>query len=408
MQITAKHLRYIAGSPAPLATKCAPVISQYAPMFGVTTLDRMSEFLGQLSVESRFTYVKEIWGPTKAQLGYEGRDDLGNTEPGDGKRFMGHGMIQITGRENHREFTNWLRKYIPDCPDFEANPDSLAEFPWAVLGAFWYWTSRKLNVLADKRQTKAITKKVNGGYNHLNERIAAVGRAREILKDVFSNKPIDIDVKVPIAPLLVDTSNLEPLKPYIGSTSVAVPSKATTQTVQRLLFSKGYKLVGKDDGRWGKNTRDGVMAFRRDHGLPIIPYTDNPPNYGGIEMMDPEFMAAIVASDGRPVDAERAGASSKDIAKIVPEVQQTRLAKYASAAATVAAGVPATVASIANGIPDAKAKVQPIIDAVSFDMPTWGWLIVLTAFSGATWFLTQRAEKAGVGAYRDGERLAQS
>lgn len=141
-------------------------------VFGINQSPKLAaSFLAQVAQESgALEHARELWGPTKAQKRYEGRKDLGNTHPGDGKRFMGHGLIQITGRFNHRKVTAYLRQRYPDCPDFEADPEQLTVPPWGALsaGAFWDWSN--LNKLGDRGDTLKITLTVNGGLNGFLQR----------------------------------------------------------------------------------------------------------------------------------------------------------------------------------------------------------------------------------------------
>lgn len=145
--------------------------------FGIDTPLRVAHFMAQIAHESASFRTTREYASGKA---YEGRRDLGNTRTGDGVRFRGHGLIQVTGRHNHRAFTRWAQARYPDAPDFEAAPDTLMEFPWALLSAIWYWDSRNLNRLADKNDLRAITKKINGGYNGLSDRKVWFNRAWKI------------------------------------------------------------------------------------------------------------------------------------------------------------------------------------------------------------------------------------
>jgi putative chitinase len=107
---------------------------------------------------------------------YGGRLDLGNVERGDGVKFKGHGPIQITGRENHRLCGLALKV------DLIANPKLLTQPTIGCRAAAWFWTTLKgLNQLADEDKFGTITKKINGGYNHLDERIAHWLIARKVL-----------------------------------------------------------------------------------------------------------------------------------------------------------------------------------------------------------------------------------
>jgi len=135
--------------------------------YEINTRLRAAAFLAQIGHESgglRFT--TEIWNPAQvpAQGRYEGRKDLGNTQPGDGFKFRGHGLIQVTGRANHAAARNRMRvKFGPCVPDFEAEPHRLAEPEWAALSAGDFWHRHRLNDLADADHFTRISKAINLG-----------------------------------------------------------------------------------------------------------------------------------------------------------------------------------------------------------------------------------------------------
>ncbi len=143
--------------------------------YGIDTPLRQAAFLAQVGHESGgLHYTSEMWGPTPQQLRYEGRLDLGNNQSGDGKKFRGHGLIQITGRANHAHARDQLREKFPDMiiPDFEEFPELLAQQEWAALSAGQFWDSRKLNKWADIEDFERITRLVNGGLNGYKQRVA--------------------------------------------------------------------------------------------------------------------------------------------------------------------------------------------------------------------------------------------
>jgi putative chitinase len=95
-----------------------------------------------------------------------GRKNLGNTQPGDGWRFRGRGIKQLTGRDNYRRFSRaWLGdESLLENPDRVANPDG------AVASAIWFWRANGLNEIADRGSVDAVTKVVNGGTLGLSDR----------------------------------------------------------------------------------------------------------------------------------------------------------------------------------------------------------------------------------------------
>jgi len=144
--------------------------------YAIDTDRREAAFLAQIAHESgQLRFTRELWGPTAAQSRYEGRADLGNTEPGDGKRFLGRGLIQLTGRANYRVCGDALGLDLIDSPRLLEQP------PAACRSATWFWQRHDLNTLADQEQFRAITRRINGGLNGIQEREAYYARALKAL-----------------------------------------------------------------------------------------------------------------------------------------------------------------------------------------------------------------------------------
>lgn len=150
-------------------------LEKFGQTVGLHKRTRLIHYIAQLAHESGgFIYDKEVWGPTKAQQRYDIRVDLGNTaaRDGDGKLYMGRSGIQITGKTNYKAFRDWCRKFLdPNAPDFVKQPDLVNTDPWEGLGPVWYWTTRKLNDLADVNNIEMITIRINGGRNGYDDRI---------------------------------------------------------------------------------------------------------------------------------------------------------------------------------------------------------------------------------------------
>jgi putative chitinase len=115
---------------------------------------RKQYFLAQIAHESDGFKTTEEYASGRA---YEGRKDLGNVHEGDGERFKGRGLIQLTGRENYRKFGKRIGK------DLEAYPEVVAKFPFAMMSAVDFWVMNGLNSLADRKDFLGVTKRINGG-----------------------------------------------------------------------------------------------------------------------------------------------------------------------------------------------------------------------------------------------------
>lgn len=187
MQLTAEQLAASTGAPVQRAQKWVEFVNEALGLFDIQTAARAAMFLAQIGHESgHLVYVREIWGPTPAQTRYEGRLDLGNTVVGDGRRFLGRGLIQLTGRANAARIRNKLRERLgPVVPDFELHPEELEKPRWAALASGQFWADKGLNKVADSGDFLLCCQLVNGGAygksNGLAERKALWAQARKAL-----------------------------------------------------------------------------------------------------------------------------------------------------------------------------------------------------------------------------------
>lgn len=140
--------------------------------FEITGARREAAFIAQIAHESgSLRYTAEIADGSA----YEARLDLGNTQRGDGARYKGRGLIQVTGRANYASCGQALGIDAIGSPELLQSPAA------ACRSAGWFWKTRGLNALADADAFGAITKKINGGYTGLDDRIQHWLRARKVL-----------------------------------------------------------------------------------------------------------------------------------------------------------------------------------------------------------------------------------
>lgn len=156
--MTPESLAAACGTSLSRAAAWLPHLEQAMADRGIDTPVRIAAFLAQIAHESgHLRYVREIWGPTPAQSRYEGRADLGNTQPGDGHRYLGRGLIQITGRANYRAAGQALG--LP----LEEYPDLLETMKHAAESAAWFWQAHDLNRWADAGDFDGVSDVINRG-----------------------------------------------------------------------------------------------------------------------------------------------------------------------------------------------------------------------------------------------------
>lgn len=155
-QQAAKPKAYVpvTGSPFELVLRKAAIGAKLAGA-------ELAAFLGQCAHESaKFTTTKEFADGSQ----YEGRKDLGNVNPGDGPRYKGRGFIQITGRANYTQASKDLGIDLVNHPELAERPDV------ATKVSLWYWKTRVQPKISNFNNTKAVTKKINGGLRGLQKR----------------------------------------------------------------------------------------------------------------------------------------------------------------------------------------------------------------------------------------------
>ena len=176
MPITEQQLLQILPNAGRQAGVFVPALNTAMNRYGIVGKPRVAAFIAQVGHESgQLRYVREIWGPTAQQEGYEGRADLGNTVKGDGYKYRGRGLIQITGRANNAACGEALGLDLINTPE-------LLELPqYAAMSAAWFWSTKGLNTLADQGDFVKITRRINGGINGQADRQALYDKALEVL-----------------------------------------------------------------------------------------------------------------------------------------------------------------------------------------------------------------------------------
>lgn len=215
----------------------APVFAAVLDGYDINTKLRIAHFMGQVTHECAGFRTTEEFASGAA---YEGRADLGNTKPGDGRRYKGRGLLQLTGRANYRRTGQILGLPLEDQPLLAGDPVISLKI------ACEYWKDRKINKPADHDNLITVTKLVNGGLNGLEDRRTYLKKAKEALAAI---EAIGIGMLQQTgAPVL-----------RRGSWGDAVGE------LQNLLRAKGYLLAV--DNEFGPATELAVTLFQQQAGL---------------------------------------------------------------------------------------------------------------------------------------------
>jgi len=224
-----------------------PFIQQAMQEFGITSYLRETAFLAQLAHESgELRYMEEI----ASGAAYEGRKDLGNTQPGDGRRYKGRGPIQLTGRANYTKYGQLLGLDLVNNPTIAATK----EVGFRIAGQFWKLNG--LNELADQQKFETITRRINGGINGLPDRIKYYERAKKVMsKD-------DGGAASTVIEIASAAGQARPCpSPFLRQGSKG----DDVRTMQQRLSELGYSV--SVDGNFGPGTTAAVVACQQKNGL---------------------------------------------------------------------------------------------------------------------------------------------
>lgn len=296
-----------------------------------------------------------------------GKKNLGNVEADDGWRYRGGGMMQTTGRENYRKM------------GYESNPEELRDPATAFKTAVREWRNRGCNELADKDDVVAVRKKINGGSNGLKEAKDHLAKAKTIFKD--GKRPAS--VKKP-------SSVAAPVNVPLPTPKPAVQNEKLVEQVQDLLWDKGYPEVGESDNKFGKRTRNAILAFQADNNLPLTG-----------EITD-DLLAQLIKAPKREMADARQVATAKDL-KAEPVIKEGSWLKKIGLTILGMSGLgglsegKGTLDDVSNGV----LQVRNLFETIQPILP---W--VLMAGAGAAVFVFgRRAVNKYVEAYREGRAL---
>lgn len=222
---------------AEIIKEISPVLASTLDQYGINTRLRLAHFLGQTCHEAAGFRTTEEFASGQA---YEGRKDLGNVNKGDGRRYKGRGLIQLTGRANYRDVGKALGLNLEENPFQARNPQL------SLVIACEYWKRRKINPPCDRDDIITVTKKINGGLNGLADRRVRTAKAKAVLARIES--------------LVISGSTSDP-RPVLHRGSVG---DAVGQ-LQEQLQGLHYQVAIDED--FGSATELAVTQFQAEHRL---------------------------------------------------------------------------------------------------------------------------------------------
>jgi putative chitinase len=247
-----------AASQAKIIAEAGAVLAVTLESYDITSRLRIAHFLGQTCEESAGYRTTEEFASGRE---YEGRKDLGNTQRGDGPRYKGRGLLQLTGRANYADYGKALGVDLVNNPTLAAQP------ALSLKIACEYWKRRNINADCDRDDAQAVTRQVNGGLNGLSDRIAFTQKAKTAVARLQAVQ-------------LSGAASGGAAAPGAASSGAAAAGAATGQTrpvlargsqgdavvqLQNLLRDENFAVAV--DGDFGPGTEVAATRFQSENGL---------------------------------------------------------------------------------------------------------------------------------------------
>ena len=247
-----------AASQAKIIAEAGAVLAATLESYDIASRLRIAHFLGQTCEESAGYRTTEEFASGRE---YEGRQDLGNTQRGDGPRYKGRGLLQLTGRANYADYGKALGVDLVNNPTLAAQP------ALSLKIACEYWKRHDINADCDRDDAQAVTRKVNGGLNGLSDRIAFTQKAKTAVARLQAVQ-------------LSGAASGGAAAPGAASGGAAAAGAATGQTrpvlargsqgdavvqLQNLLRDENFAVAV--DGDFGPGTEVAATRFQSENGL---------------------------------------------------------------------------------------------------------------------------------------------
>jgi putative chitinase len=247
-----------AASQAKIIAEVGAVLAATLESYDIKNRLRIAHFLGQTCEESAGYRTTEEFASGKE---YEGRADLGNTQKGDGPRYKGRGLLQLTGRANYVDYGKALGVDLVNNPTLAAQP------ALSLKIACEYWKRHNINADCDRDDVQAVTRKVNGGLNGLSDRIAFTQKAKAAVArlQAIALSGAAASAAAPAGAASADTAaaGVAPAqpRPVLGRGS---QGDAVVQ-LQNMLRDLNFAVA--IDGDFGPGTEVAVTRFQSENGL---------------------------------------------------------------------------------------------------------------------------------------------